>query len=171
MITAIYPDEKGVVRTSEVEEGGSRTLRSVTYLVPLELDCHHTDDSERQRLREGEGGDSEERRNLTSPAGASGHNLPPDTSLTLHRTSGSSRASFPPVGTTEQCSITTEGDTETPYMLPSSPSPNLSVLSQTSRGEESEAGAGEPVNRARQPRAAVVRQRGLMQILLNDDLL
>ena len=56
VITAIYPDEKGVVRTAEVEEGGSQTLRSVTYLVPLELDCHHTDDSERNAYaREKEG--------------------------------------------------------------------------------------------------------------------
>ena len=64
-----------------------------------------------------------------------------------------------------------EGDTGTPYTIPASLSPNLSVLSQTSRGEESEAGAGEPVIEARQPRAAAVRQRALMRSLLNNDLL
>ena len=170
VITAIYPGERGVIRTAEVEEGGSRTLRSVMYLVPLELDCHHTDDSERQRLLEGEGGDSDERRNLTSPAGALGHNLPPDASPTC-RTSGSSRVSCPPVGTTEQCNVTTEGDTGTPYMLPSPLSPNQSVQTQTSQGEESEAGAGEPIIRARQPRRAAQQQRNLMESLLREDLL
>ena len=59
VITAIYPDERGVVRTAEVEECGNLFLRSVTYLVPLELDCHHNDDNERQRLCEGEGGDDD----------------------------------------------------------------------------------------------------------------
>ena len=156
VITAIYPDERGVVRTAEVEECGNRSLRSVTYLVPLELDCHHNDDNERQRLREGEGGDDEENRNLVSPAGATGHSFPPEASTSesnLHRTSGSSQASCPPIGTTEQCNVTTEGDTGTPYMLPSSLSPNLSVLSQTSRSEESEVGGRSQLSK---PRAAAV---------------
>ena len=175
VITAIYPDERGVVRTAEVEECGNRSLRSVTYLVPLELDCHHNDDNERQCLREGEGGDNDvENHNLVSPAGATGHSFPPDASTSesnLYRASGSSRASCPPIGTTEQSNVTTEGDARTPYTLSSSLSPNLSVLSQTSRGEESEAREGEPVIEGKQPRAAAVRQRGLMRSLLNDDLL
>ena len=132
VITAIYPDERGVVRTAEVEESGNRFLRSVTYLVPLELACHHNDDNEQQRLREGEGGDDdEENHNLVSPAGTTGHSFPPEASTsesTLHHTSGSSRASCPPIGTTEQYNVTTEGDTGTLYTLPSSLSPNLSVL-------------------------------------------
>ena len=94
VITAIYPDERGVVRTAEMEGCGNRSLRSVTYLVPLELDCHHNDDNERQRLREGEGGDDdEENRNLVSTAGATGHSFPPDASTsesTLHYMSYSS---------------------------------------------------------------------------------
>ena len=52
VITAIYPDEKGVIRTAEVEECGRRSLRPVSYLVPLELDCHHDDDELRQCLRD-----------------------------------------------------------------------------------------------------------------------
>ena len=52
VITAIYPDEKGVIRTAEVEECGRRSLRPVSCLVPLELDCHHEDDELRQCLRE-----------------------------------------------------------------------------------------------------------------------
>ena len=175
VITAIYPDEMVVVRTAEVEECGNRFLLSVTYLVPLELDCHHNNDNERQRLHKEEGGDDdEENHNLVTPAGATGYSFPPDASTsesTLHHTSGSSQASCPPIGTTDQCNVTTEGDTGTHYTLPSSLSPNLSVLSQTSLGEESEAGAGKPVIEARQPRAAAVRQRGLTRSLLNDDLL
>ena len=39
VITAVYPDEKGVIRTAKVEECGRRSLRPVSFLVPLELDC------------------------------------------------------------------------------------------------------------------------------------
>ena len=116
----------------------------------------------------------EDNHSLVSPAGATGHSFPPDASTSesnLHHASGSSRASSPTIGTTEQCNVTMEGDTGTPHTLPSSLSPNLSVLYQTSWGEESEAGAGEPATETRQPRAAAVRQRGLMRSLLNDDLL
>ena len=100
-------------------------------------------------------------------AGAEGRSIlhgesPPES--TLPCTSGSSRASCPSISTTE-------GEAGTPHTLPSTLSPNLPVLSQTSRGEEGEAGAGEPAIDERQPRAAAMRQRGLMQSLLNDNLL
>ena len=189
VITAIYPDERGVVRTAEMEECGHRSLRSVTYLVPLELDCHRNDGDERQRLREDHGGDDDDDRNFssvdsTSEAGgqgspiqtadAEGRSIPHGASpleSTLHHTSGSSRASSPTIGTTEQCSVTTEGDAGTPHTLPLPPSQNSSVAHQTSMGEGSEAGAGEPATELRQPRAAALRQRRLMKSLLNDDLL
>ena len=45
VITAIYPNERGVIRTAEVEECGKLSLRPVSYLVPLELDCCHDDDA------------------------------------------------------------------------------------------------------------------------------
>ena len=60
VITPIYPDERGVVRTAEVEECGRRSIRSVTFLVPLELDCHQEDDIIRQSLHNGEGEEEEE---------------------------------------------------------------------------------------------------------------
>ena len=44
LITAVYPDERGVIKTAKVEECGRRSIRSVTFLVPLELDCHQEDD-------------------------------------------------------------------------------------------------------------------------------
>ena len=94
---------------------------------------------------------------------------PPES--TLDYTSGSSRASSPTIGTTEQCNATTEGDAGTPHTLPLPPSPNSSVTHQTSMGEVSEAGAGEPATGLRQSRAAALRQRRLMKSLLNDDLL
>ena len=45
VITAIYPDDRGVIRTAKVEECGKRSLRPVSHLVPLELDCRHDDDA------------------------------------------------------------------------------------------------------------------------------
>ena len=60
VITAIYPDEKGVIRTAEVEECGRRSLQPVSYLVPLELDCHREDDKLRQCLRENQRNEEED---------------------------------------------------------------------------------------------------------------
>ena len=172
-----------------MEGCGHRSLRSVTYLVPLELDCHRNDGDERQRLREEHGGDDDDDENFssvdsTSEAGgqgspiqtadAEGRSIPHGASppeSTLHHTSGSSRASSPTIGTTEQCNVTMEGDAGTPHTLPLPPSPNSSATHQTSMGEGSEAGAGEPATELRQPLAAALRQRRLMKSLLNDDLL
>ena len=39
VITAVYPDARGIIRTAEVEECGKRSRRPISYLVPLELDC------------------------------------------------------------------------------------------------------------------------------------
>ena len=36
----VFPEPSGIVRTAEVEEGGRCSLRPVTFLVPLELDCY-----------------------------------------------------------------------------------------------------------------------------------
>ena len=118
--------------------------------------------------------DDRDNHNLANPAGATSHSFPPNASTSesnLYRTPGSSRESSPATGTNTRCNITTEGDAGTPHTLPSTLSPNLSVLSQTSRGEESEAGAGEPVIEARQPRLAAQQQRDLMKSLLRKDLL
>ena len=62
----MYPDASGVVRTAEVEECGKRSLRPMSYLVPLELDCRHDDDEirlrpcERERDEEEDADDNEE---------------------------------------------------------------------------------------------------------------
>ena len=63
VITVIYPDERGFVRTAEVEECGRRSICSVTFLVPLELDCHQEDDVIRQSLHNGEGEEEEHQDN------------------------------------------------------------------------------------------------------------
>ena len=189
VITTVYPDERGVIRTAEVEECGRRSLRPVTFLVPLELDCHQEDGEIRQRLRDyHDRNDNDD--NLpatvdsvseaggqgspTATAGTKERSIPQDTShseSTFHRTPGSSRESSPATGTNNRCNINTPSNTGTPHTLPSTLSPNLSVLSQTSRGEESEAGAGEPVIRARQPRRDAQQQRNLMESLLREDLI
>ena len=51
VITAVYPDARGIIRTAEVEECGKRSRRPISYLVPLELDCRHDDDKIRLRPR------------------------------------------------------------------------------------------------------------------------
>ena len=43
-VVRVFPDPLGVIRTAEVEEGGRSSIRSVTFLVPLKLDCY--DDEE-----------------------------------------------------------------------------------------------------------------------------
>ena len=144
--------------------------RPVTFLVPLELDCHQDDGEIRQRLRDDynrNDNDDNLARSVDSISEAGGQGSPTTTAdaeersiphdvshyeSTFHRTPGSSRESSPATGTNTRCNITTEDDAGTPHMLPSTISPNLSVLLQTSQGEESEAGAGEPVIRSRQQR-------------------
>ena len=39
-VLRVFPDLQGIIRTVEVEEGGKVSLLSVTFLVPLELDCN-----------------------------------------------------------------------------------------------------------------------------------
>ena len=67
VITALYPDERGVIRTAEVEECGRRLIRSVTLLVPVELDCHQEDDVIRQCLCDNQRGDEDDIENIYSP--------------------------------------------------------------------------------------------------------
>ena len=113
--TAVYPDERGVIRTAEVEESGRWSIRSVMFLVPLELDCHREDDVIQQRLRDDTSGNDDNDNvyspvDSTSKAGGLGsptttaeaeeQSIPHDASLTestSHHIPGSSRAS---------CSIT-----------------------------------------------------------------
>ena len=51
-----------------MEECGRRSIRSVMFLVPLELDCHREDDVIRQRLCDDQRGDEEDIDNVYSPA-------------------------------------------------------------------------------------------------------
>ena len=57
-VVRVFPGPQGVIRTAEVEEGGRVSLRSVTFPVPLELDCH--DDNERDILETEAAGDDQE---------------------------------------------------------------------------------------------------------------
>ena len=174
VITAIYPDEKGVIRAAEVEECGRRSLRPVSYLVPLELDCHHEDDELRQCLRENQRNEEEyddnaaaavtmdvdsisEAEDQGSPivsADAQGGTFPLDPSSlgsTLHhRTSGSSRASGLATGTITGCNT----DTATPITTSPSLPPHNLVFTQPTEGEERDAGRGEASTSQRQPQRA-----------------
>ena len=188
VIIAVYPDERGVIRTAEVEECGRQSIRSVTFLVPLELDCHQEDDVIQQRLRDDTSGNDDD--NVHSPvdstyeAGDLGsptttadieeRSIPHDASLTestSHRTPGSSRESSPTTGTTSRCNITTEGETGTPCTPSRPPPPTTPVDLQPSASEGREAEAGEPVTESRQPQRAALRQRELLRSLINNDLI
>ena len=43
-VVRVLPDPQGIIRAAEVEEGGRVSLRSVTFLVPLELDCYNDEE-------------------------------------------------------------------------------------------------------------------------------
>ena len=170
VITAVYPDERGIIRTEEVEECGQWSLRPVKFLVPLELDCHQDDGEIRQRLRDDNDRNDNDvnssrpvdstseaggQGSPTTTADAEGRSIPhgvSHTKSTSLRTPGSSQESSPTIGTTKRCDITTEGDAGTPHTLPLPPSPTSSVTYQPSMGEGSEAGAREPATESRQPR-------------------
>ena len=51
-VVRVFPNPLGVIRTAEVEEGGQSSIRSVTFLVPLELDYY---DEEEGDIFEAEG--------------------------------------------------------------------------------------------------------------------
>ena len=190
VITAVYADERGVIRTAEVEECGRRSIRSVTFLVPLELDCHREDDVIHQSLCDDTRGNDDDIDNVYSPvdstseagglgsptttADAEERSIPHDASLTKstsHRTPGSSQASCSTTGTTPRCNITTEGETGTPYTPSLPPSPTTPVELQPSASEGREAEVEEPVTESRQPRRAALRQRELLRSLIDDDLI
>ena len=190
VITAVYPIERGVIRTAEVEECAWQSIHSVTFLVPLELDCHQDDGEIQQHLHNDNDGNDDSKDNSSSPvdstskAGGLGsptttadteeQSIPHSAShseSTFHRTLGSSRESSPTIGTTTWCNVTTEGDTGTSHTPSLPPSPTSSVKHQPSTGEGREAGAGETVTGTRQPQRAALCQRKLMKSLLHDNLL
>ena len=139
-----------------MEDCGRRSIRSVTFLVPLELDCHREDDVIQQRLRDETSGNGNDDNTYspvdsTSEVGGLGSptttadteewSIPHDASLTestSHRTPGSSRASCPTIGTTPRCNITTEGETGTPCTPSLPPSPTAPVELQPSASEGSQ---------------------------------
>ena len=192
VITAIYPDEKGVIRTAEVEECGRRSLQPVSYLVPLELDCHREDDELRQCLRKNQRNEEEDDDDINddavtvdidsiseaedqgSPivsADTQEQSFPLDASssgsTSLHRTSGCSRESGLATGTTTGCNTNAASPTTTSQSLP----PYNLVHTQTSEGEERDAGQGEASTSQRQPRRSALRQRELLKQLLQEDQL
>ena len=184
VITATFPDEKGVIWNAEVEECGRRTLRPVTFLVALELDCHHDDDVIRQSPSDDNerGNDNDDgvyndaastvdsNSEADVAAGAQGGSFLPDMpsheSTYLH-TSGSSQASDLANGTTTGCNTNAASHTTT---SPSLPPYNL-VHTQTSEGEERDSVRGEASTSQRQPLRAALRQQELLKHLLQEDQL
>ena len=136
-----------------MEEYGRRSIRSVTFLVPLELDCHQDDGKIQQYLCDDNGGnDDDNDDNSSSPVDstseAGGQGSPTTTAdaeewsiphgashaeSTSLRTPGSFRESSPATGTNTRCNITTEGDTGTSHTPSLPPSPTSSVEQQPQR--------------------------------------
>ena len=187
VITAIYPDDRGVIRTAEVKDCGKRSLRPVSYLVPLELDCRHDDDTLRLCPRDPQGNEeddadddeeddaiatnddsfhAESQRGSNVSADAEGQVFLPDASYAeSFLTSGSSRASGLANGTTDGCNATTNA-------IPTTISQSLpptTVVTQTQEGEERDAGWGEATTTTRPQRRAARRQRALLGRLIRDD--
>ena len=189
VITVIYPDERGVIRTAEVEECWKWSLRPVLYLVPLELDCCHDDalrlcPRDQQRNAGDDDDDNEDDAAVTTDADlfleaedqggsnvsadAQGREFPPSAShveSTYHRTSGSSRVSGLATGTKTGCNTNTNA---TPTTVPPS-LPPTTVITQPREGEERDAGRGEANTSKCLPRRAAQKQRQLL--LIRDDQL
>ena len=146
-----------------MEECGKRSLRPISYLVPLGLDCRHDDDEIRLRPREREGNEEEDaddneeddasvnedsitelnNGSLVSD-GTEGQRFLPDASA--HRTLGSSRESCLAIGTNDGCIVSAN-----PTVVPESHTPTV-VDTQTREGVERD--EGDAMTNARPQRRA-----------------
>ena len=153
VIKQLYPDPLGVVRTAEVQEGGKRYQRSITHLVPLELDCPTTG-NECQAQAEEDDDIVAENFNQLNIGGV----VPDDESLTSdlpepdHSASGSPDEDVP-VGTTS-------GAAEASLTSPSIPLPDDEGTAE-----------GERLPSTRPPRRAALQQRQRLRQLIDDDLI
>ena len=197
VITATFPDEKGVIRTAEVEECGRRTLRPVTFLVPLELDCRHENDDIRQSRSDDDerGNDNDdddddvyradginddatstvdnlneavEQMSSNSTAGTKGESL-------LHNASFYESTDHRASGSSRASGL---ANGTTPWCTNSTTSPSTTspyllptVQIQTPMGEERNTGMGEATTSQRQPRRAALKQRELLKRLMEDEQL
>ena len=157
-------------RSGGVWETGKRSLRPVSYLVPLELDCRHDDDAlgvcpcDPQGNEEDDADDDEEDDAIATnddsfhaesqggsnvSADAEGQVFLPDVSYAeSFLTSGSSRVSCLANGTTAGCNATTNA---TPTTISQS-LPPTTVVTPTQEGEERDAGWGEATTTTRPQR-------------------
>ena len=161
-----------------MEECGKQSLRPVSYLVPLELDCRHDDNTLRLCPRDPQGNEeddadainedsisAESQRGSNVSADAEGQRFLPDMSyIESAHMSGSSRVSSLANGTTDGCNATNA----TPTTVPQSLTPTT-VVTQTQEGEERD--GGEATTTTRPQRRAARQQRALLGRLIKDDLL
>ena len=181
VITAIYPDERQVVRTAEAEECGRRSIHlrdeeegEEEEHQDNELQADHVNDN--ADITHHVVGLSREARGQGSPTLADARDRvdPDDAShheSTQHRMPGNSTESFSATSTTERCNAAAaEGDSiiATPYTSPHTPP--TSVELQQASSEESEMEVEEASSNRRQPRRAAIRQWELMQELIDDDM-
>ena len=195
-VVRVFTDPQGVIRTAEVEEGGRSSIRSVTFLVPLELDCY--DDEEGDIPETEAAGDYQEATYSEAdepPASVesilSGHKGP----IPLGIDSPSSGPSKSPQASSADIPLSGLNETHIhesagiPERDSESPSPHRSVgassnipteprvaasCQPTTHSRESAplstAQSEEPTTQ-RQPRRAPTHQKQLLQELLQQDLL
>ena len=187
-VLRVFPDPQGIMRTVEVEEGGKVSLRSVTFLVPLELDCNDE-----------EGNNTEtERAYGNQEASFSEADEPPSASAVSSETSESPPAAEPSEDSFMQSAVMhLSGLHETPSHESAdstqrdsqSPSPRSSVgatsnvtmetravdsphsPSPSRESATSNAAPSSELITQRQPRRAAIRQRQLLQDLIDEDLI
>ena len=159
-----------------MEEGGRRSIRPISYLVPLELDCRRVQDDEMHNAQEretsgiesdviNEMGDPQYPRPST-PTHEMGDHLG---SPTTHESSTSGSASAGPDYHTAERLPAAAAD----FTQPQSSSPTHTQL-QASNSTESELDVRETSmsedNASRPPRRAAQRQKQLLRRLIRDDV-
>ena len=182
-VLRVFPDPQGIIRTVEVEEGGKVSLCSVTFLVPLKLDCNDE-----------EGNNTEtERAYGNQEASFSEADEPPSASAVFSETSESPSAAEPSKDSFMQSAVMhLSGLHETPSHESADPtqrdgqSPSMrSSVSATSnvimemRAVDSpqsptlsrESAPSSELITQRQPRRAAICQRQLLQDLVDEDLI
>ena len=187
-VLRVFPDPQGIIRTVEVEEGGKVSLSSVTFLVPLKLDCN--DEEGNNTETEGAYGNQE--------ASFSEADEPPSASAVFSETSESppaaesSEDSFMQSAVMHLSSLHETPSHESAELTQrdsQSPSPRNSVGATSNvpmetravdsphspaPSRESATSSAAPSSELitqRQPRRAAIHQRQLVKDLIEDDLI
>ena len=161
-IGRVFPDSSGVIQIVEVEDGGQRSTRSVTFIVPLELDCEEaeaipaTEEGNQEAEREIDKESTQLAINRDEENGV--ENESPDQQLLIE----------PSTTPTTEGDYLQHSDTLTEPTQLASPE-STSIDEAPAEPSDQESLSDEPTVRPR--RRAAQRQRQLMLDLVNRDLI